>query len=59
MKDHELTIETIKSYKDKACELVKGNCDKCEAMFKYCGEKYCQFDTVTRFIKWDNQYNTK
>lgn len=57
MEDYELTIGTVEYYKNKACELVKGNCDKCEAAYKYYGSKWCCFDTTIRFIKWDNQYN--
>lgn len=58
MKDCEMIMGTIEYYQNKACELVKGNCDKCEAAYEYCGKKLCCFDTTTRFIKWDNQYNT-
>lgn len=57
MEDYELTIGTIEHYKDKACELVKGNCDKCEAAYEHRGKKWCCFDTTIRFIKWDNEYN--
>lgn len=57
MEDYELTIGTIEYYKSKACELVCGNCPKCEAMHEYNGKYYCQFDTVIRFIEWDNKYN--
>jgi hypothetical protein len=58
MEDYEFTIGTIEYYKSKACECIKGKCDKCEAMYEYGGKQYCQFDTVIRFIKWNNQYNT-
>lgn len=54
----EMTIRIIEYYKNKACELVKGNCDKCEAAYEYRGKKWCCFDATTRFIEWDNQYNT-
>ena len=57
MNDYELTIETIKYYKDKACELIKHNCDKCEAAYEHGGKKWCCFDTTVRFIEWDNKYN--
>ena len=57
MEDYELTIGTIEYYRNKACELAKCNCDKCEASYECCFQKWCCFDTVIRFIKWDNQYN--
>lgn len=57
MEDYELTIETVKHYKNKACAMVNGDCNKCEAMYKYCDKQWCSFDTVIRFIKWDNEYN--
>lgn len=56
MKDYKATIETIECYKNKACKLIDGNCDKCEAMFEYRDKQFCQFDTVVRFIEWDNEY---
>ena len=58
MKDYEMTLESIEYYKDKACKYISGRCDKCEAMHEYNEKQHCQFDTVIRFIKWDNQYNT-
>ena len=57
--DYEQTIETIKHYKNKACECIEGKCDKCTAMHEYRGKQFCQFDTVIYFIEWDNQYNNK
>ena len=57
MEDYELTIGTIEHYKSKACELVKDNCNKCEAMYRCKNEYWCCFDTVIRFIEWDNKYN--
>jgi hypothetical protein len=57
MEDYELTIGTIEYYKNKACEVICGNCDKCEAMYKYRDNQCCCFDTVIRFIEWDNKYN--
>jgi hypothetical protein len=48
----------INHYKNKACELIKGNCDKCEAAYEYHGKKWCCFDTTTRFVEWNNKYNT-
>lgn len=56
MEDYELTIETIKHYKSKACELIDGKCDKCQAMYKYNDKKWCCFDTVMFFIEWANKY---
>lgn len=56
MEDYELTIGTIAHYKDKACECVRGNCDRCEAMYKYNDKQWCCFDTVMRFIEWKNKY---
>ena len=57
MEDYELTIETIKHYKNKACEIARNNCDNCEAMYVYCDKQWCCFDTVVRFVEWDNKYN--
>lgn len=45
-------INTITSYKNKACEIASNNCNKCEAMYKYNSKYYCCFDTVIRFIEW-------
>lgn len=57
MEDYEITVNTIEYYKHKACDCVKGECPKCEAMYEYNGKYYCQFNTVMRFIEWDNKYN--
>ena len=57
MEDYEFTIGTIEYYKDKACELVNGDCNKCEAVYGYGGKKWCCFDTTIRFIEWVNKYN--
>ena len=58
MEDYELITNAIEYYKNKACELAKNNCDKCEAMHECSGGQWCSFDTVIRFIEWDNTYNT-
>ena len=58
-------IETIECYKVKACKLINGNCDRCEAMHEYKNKQYCQFDPVIRFIKfantieWDDECNVE
>ena len=52
-----MTIDTIEYYKSRACDCANGERDKCEAMCEYNGKQYCQFDTVIRFIEWDNKYN--
>ena len=57
MEDYKLIIGTIDYYKDRACEIVGNKCDKCEAVQEYNGKLWCAFDTVNRFIKWDNKYN--
>ena len=57
MEDYEMTIGTIEYYKDKACEVARNKCDKCEAAQEYNCKLYCAFDTVNRFIEWDNKYN--
>lgn len=57
MEDYEMTIYTIEYYKRRACDCANGECDKCEAMCEYNEKQYCQFDTVIRFIEWDNKYN--
>ena len=57
MEDYELTIGTIKYYKDKACEVAGNKCGKCEVVQEYNGKLWCVFDTVNRFIEWDNKYN--
>lgn len=59
MEDYELTIGTIEYYKDKACKIAENKCDKCEAAQEYKGKLWCAFDTVNRFIEWDNKYNRK
>ena len=41
MEDYIYTIDTIESYKNKACEFINGNCEKCEARQEYNGEYYC------------------
>lgn len=56
MEDYELTIGTIEQYKSKACELIDGNCDKCQAMYMCNDKKWCCFDTVNFFIEWANKY---
>ena len=30
MEDYEMTMGTIEYYKNKACEVAKNKCDKCE-----------------------------
>lgn len=57
MEDYELTIGTIEYYKDKACKVAANKCDKCEAAQEHNGKLWCAFDTVNRFIEWDNKYN--
>lgn len=57
MEDYELTIGAIEYYKAKACEVIGNKCDKCEAVKEYNGKLLCAFDTVNRFIEWDNTYN--
>lgn len=57
MEDYELIIGSIMHYKIKACDCVHNQCDQCEAVYQYNGKQYCQFDTVMRFIEWDNKYN--
>ena len=55
MEDYELTIAAIHDYRNKACCMIRSNCDKCEAMYKHNGKQYCQFDTVIRFIEYANK----
>lgn len=56
--DYEKVMEIIKNYKERACELVKNNCYKCEAMQEeYRGRLRCSFDIVNKFINWDHKYN--
>lgn len=57
MENYEMEIKVVENYKCKACELVDGNCEKCQAMYKYNDKKYCCFDTTMLFIKWANKYN--
>ena len=47
-------IDAIESYKNKACEIINSNCEKCEARQEYNGNYYCCFDTTIRFIKYAN-----
>lgn len=56
-KDYKLTIKIIECYKNKACDIARNKCDRCEAAQKYNDELWCAFDTVNRFINWDNKYN--
>lgn len=59
MEDYELIMGSIEQYKDKACGLVDGDCNKCAARYKHNdeNENWCCFDTVNFFIEWDNKYN--
>ena len=50
-------MKDIKHYKHKACEMVGNNCNKCEGAYEYNNKVFCVFDTVNRFIEWDNEYN--
>lgn len=54
MEDYIYTIDVIKSYKNKACEIINSNCEKCEARQEYNGDYYCCFDTTIRFIEYVN-----
>ena len=56
MEDYELTMRTIKYYKNKACEVARHKCDKCEAAQEYNGKLWCAFDTVNRFIEYANKH---
>ena len=56
--EYKYNIGTIEHYKDKACEVARNRCDKCEAAQEYNGELCCAFDTVNRFIEWCNKYNS-
>ena len=47
---------TIEQYKYKACGLVDGDCNKCQARYKYNDKNWCCFDTVSFFIEWANKY---
>ena len=54
MEDYIYIINAIKSYKNKACEIINNNCKKCEAQQEYNGNYYCCFDTIIRFIEYVN-----
>ena len=54
MENYIYTIDAIESYKNKACEIINSNCEKCEARQEYNGNYYCCFDTTIRFIKYVN-----
>lgn len=54
MEDYIYIINAIESYKNKACEIINSNCEKCEARQKYNGNYYCCFDTTIRFIEHSN-----
>ena len=56
MEDYEMTMGTIEQYKNKACGLVDGYCNKCQARYKYNDKNWCCFDTVNFFIEWANKY---
>lgn len=57
MEDYNYTIDAIESYKNKACEIAKNNCEKCEARQEFNGNYFCCFDTTIRFIKFANNNN--
>lgn len=54
MEDYIYIIDAIESYKNKACEIINSNCEKCEARQEYNGNYYCCFDTTIRFIEYVN-----
>ena len=54
MEDYIYIINAIESYKNKACEIINSNCEKCEAQQEYNGNYYCCFDTTIRFIEHSN-----
>lgn len=54
MEDYIYIIDAIESYKNKACEIINSNCEKCEAQQEYNGNYYCCFDITIRFIKYVN-----
>ena len=54
MEDYIYIINAIESYKNKACEIINSNCEKCEARQEYNGNYYCYFDTTIRFIEYAN-----
>ena len=54
MEDYIYIIDAIESYKNKACEIINSNCEKCEARQEYDGDYYCCFNTIIRFIEYVN-----
>ena len=54
MEDYIYIINAIESYKNKACEIINSNCEKCEARQEYNGDYYCCFNTIIRFIEYVN-----
>ena len=54
MKDYIYIIDAIESYKNKACEIINSNCEKCEAQQEYNGDYYCCFNTIIRCIEYVN-----
>ena len=56
MEDYIYIIDVIESYKNKACDIINSNCEKCEARQEYNGNYYCCFDTTIRFIEYANHY---
>ena len=46
MEDYELTMGTIEQYKFKACGLVDGDCNKCQARYKYNNKNWCCFENT-------------
>ena len=54
MEDYIYIIDAIESYKNKACEIINSNCEKCEARQEYNGDYYCCFNTIIRFIEQVN-----
>lgn len=57
MEDYELTLDTLKHYKYKACEKAKENCSKCDGGIRYNNhEVWCSFEIVDHFIWNFNRY---
>ena len=54
MEDYIYIIDAIESYKNKACEIINSNCEKCEARQEYDRDYYCCFNTIIRFIEYVN-----
>lgn len=60
MENYKSTLDTLKYYRDKACEEAKKDCGKCDYGMRYNNhEVWCAFAFVDHFIWNFNRYGTR